>query len=143
MAKQLKKDINTRTQSPSIMRRILRLSDGEETVKSSRRSLDLKVHISQNIKFIPSPPPLPEGSTDTSFEENNFPDADVTDGQSKPSLETSPSLEKEEEHKIKHFDSLKKGEYQRFLSRNKEKRQRKVSKVAEGGETNVESVLLT
>eukprot|EP00092_Neocalanus_flemingeri_P070412 GFUD01086422.1.p1 GENE.GFUD01086422.1~~GFUD01086422.1.p1 ORF type:complete len:114 (-),score=39.94 GFUD01086422.1:438-779(-) len=113
MAKQLKEDINTRTQSPSIMRRILRLSDGEEAVKSS------------------------------SFEENNFPDADVTDGQSKPSLEKSPSLEKEEEHKIKHHDSLKKGEYQRFLSRNKEKRQRKVSKVAEGGETNVESVLLT
>eukprot|EP00092_Neocalanus_flemingeri_P103564 GFUD01132549.1.p1 GENE.GFUD01132549.1~~GFUD01132549.1.p1 ORF type:complete len:131 (+),score=45.86 GFUD01132549.1:22-414(+) len=130
MAKQLKEDINTRTQSPSIMRRVLRLSDGEETVKSSRRSLDLKVHISQDIKFIPSPPSLPEGSTDSSFEENIVPDA-------------SPSIEKEEEHKIKHHDSLKKGEYQRFLSRNKEKRKRKVSKVAEGGETNEEPVLQT
>ena len=67
-----------------------------------------------------------------SFEEADYPDVDETDGHAKPSMETSMSMEEtEDEGKLKRMDSLQKLEYQRMLSRNRQKRERKVSNVAE------------
>eukprot|EP00092_Neocalanus_flemingeri_P078697 GFUD01097939.1.p1 GENE.GFUD01097939.1~~GFUD01097939.1.p1 ORF type:complete len:125 (-),score=49.17 GFUD01097939.1:53-427(-) len=117
-------------QSPSVKKRILRVSEGGGQDKSYRRSLDLKVHISQDIKYIPSPPPQPHGSpvSEPSFECQKFSDVDEIDGNAKPNLE-------EEKGKFSyHQDSMKK--YKRMLSRNKEEQERKVSKVEEGEEEN-------
>eukprot|EP00092_Neocalanus_flemingeri_P078695 GFUD01097937.1.p1 GENE.GFUD01097937.1~~GFUD01097937.1.p1 ORF type:complete len:155 (-),score=55.28 GFUD01097937.1:112-537(-) len=137
MAQNIPENMGFNLQSPSVKKRILKLSEGEGQDKSYRRSLDLKVHISQDIKYIPSPPPHPHGSpvSDPSFEYQNFSDVDEIDGNAKPNVEASNSnsLDKEEKGKFSyHQDSMKK--YKRMLSRNKEEQERKISKVEEGVE---------
>eukprot|EP00092_Neocalanus_flemingeri_P094279 GFUD01119876.1.p2 GENE.GFUD01119876.1~~GFUD01119876.1.p2 ORF type:complete len:133 (+),score=54.31 GFUD01119876.1:51-449(+) len=130
MAQNFPENTGINPQSPSGKKRILRVSEGEGQNKSYRRSLDLKVHISQDIKYIPSPLPQPHGSlvSDPSFEYQKFSDVDEIDGNAKPNLE-------EEKGKFSyHQDSMKK--YKRMLSRNKEEQERKVSKVEEGEEEN-------
>eukprot|EP00092_Neocalanus_flemingeri_P043726 GFUD01048261.1.p1 GENE.GFUD01048261.1~~GFUD01048261.1.p1 ORF type:complete len:132 (-),score=46.83 GFUD01048261.1:54-449(-) len=124
-------------QSPSVKKRILRVSEGEGQDKSYRRSLDLKVHISQDIKYIPSPPPHPHGSpvSHQSFDYQTFLDVDETDGNAKPNLEATNSLDKEENGMFSyHQDSMKK--YKRMMSRNKGEQERNVCKVEEGEEEN-------
>eukprot|EP00092_Neocalanus_flemingeri_P078696 GFUD01097938.1.p1 GENE.GFUD01097938.1~~GFUD01097938.1.p1 ORF type:complete len:162 (-),score=45.14 GFUD01097938.1:112-537(-) len=137
MAQNIPENLSINLQSPSVKKRILRVSEGEGQDKSYRRSLDLKVHISQDIKYIPSPPPHPHGSPVScpSFEYQNFSDVDEIDGNAKPNLEASNSnrFDKEEKGKFSyHQDSMKK--YKRMLSRNKEEQERKISKVEEGVE---------
>eukprot|EP00092_Neocalanus_flemingeri_P000568 GFUD01000602.1.p1 GENE.GFUD01000602.1~~GFUD01000602.1.p1 ORF type:complete len:140 (-),score=52.07 GFUD01000602.1:136-555(-) len=135
MAQNIPENMGINLQSPSVKKRILRVSEGEGQDKSYRRSLDLKVHISQDIKYIPSPPPHPHGSPVSypSFEYQNFSDVDEIDGNAKPNLEATNSLDKEEKGKFSyHQDSMKK--YKRMLSRNKEEQERKISKVEEGVE---------
>eukprot|EP00092_Neocalanus_flemingeri_P105204 GFUD01134806.1.p2 GENE.GFUD01134806.1~~GFUD01134806.1.p2 ORF type:complete len:129 (+),score=49.83 GFUD01134806.1:77-463(+) len=126
MAQNFPENMSINIQSPSVKKKIIR--EGQD--KSYRRSLDLKVHISQDIKYIPSPPPHPHGSqvSEPSFEYQQFSDLDEIDGNAKPNLE-------EEKGKFSyHQDSMKK--YKRMLSRNKEEQERKVSKVEEGVEEN-------
>eukprot|EP00092_Neocalanus_flemingeri_P072490 GFUD01089240.1.p1 GENE.GFUD01089240.1~~GFUD01089240.1.p1 ORF type:complete len:140 (-),score=50.95 GFUD01089240.1:221-640(-) len=137
MAKNIPENMSMDLKSTSVKKRILRVSEGEGLDKSYRRSLDLKVHISQDIKYIPSPPPHPHGSlvTHQSFDFQTFSDVDEADGNKKPNLEATNSLDKEENGKFSyHQDSMKK--YKRMLSRNKEERVRKVSKVEEGEKEN-------
>ena len=73
----------------------------------------------------------------TSLEENNLPAVDDIDGPAKPNLKTSKSLslEKEEEGKLKHVDSLEKIQYQIMLSKNSPMQERKVSNVVEREES--------
>eukprot|EP00092_Neocalanus_flemingeri_P043724 GFUD01048258.1.p1 GENE.GFUD01048258.1~~GFUD01048258.1.p1 ORF type:complete len:133 (-),score=42.89 GFUD01048258.1:54-452(-) len=130
MAQNFPEHMSINLQSPSVKKRILRVTEGEGQDKSYRRSLDLKVHISQDIKYIPSPPPHPRGSpvSDPSFEYQKFSDVDETEGNAKPNLD-------EEKGKFTyHQDSMKK--YKRMMSRNKGEQERNVCKVEEGEEEN-------
>merc|ERR1740137_136709 len=113
--------------------RILRLSEGDSLDREARRSLDLKVHISPDIKVIPPTPRQEEPlSSDSSIEKDDIQDVDEIDGAVKPNIDKSPDTDGEASKFGYHQDSIKK--YKRMLSSHKEEQLRKVSKVEEGDE---------
>merc|ERR1711872_172257 len=135
------------SKSPSVLRRILRKSEGDGLEDGNRRSLDLKVRISQDIRFIPSPPQSAIESPQNVSEEilktedvvEEIDDIDVIDGNPKM-LEKEDSLDDYDGGKFSYSqDSLRK--HKRKLSIERTKPRRKVSNVVEVDEKLLVDVL--